>query len=531
VHFTSSPRRALGLLAVSTVGMASAVLGVTGVAQAAVPTWSASGSGNTAPVPAGICWIEWTVTGGGAGLDSDGETGYEAGYVVAQIEAETGEVYTLHPGTAGGDAADGTTPGLGGTSSDPDPDTQGQDGTSDGSIAGGGGGAASTVLLGSDLVVLAYGADAWDGDGVGGLGAGELNHAPGEGWMDEYDTSGADGEITAEGIPCTPASPYLNGVTEKDGALELDFVPGEDGDLPTDHFEYTLDGGDTVHTLTGLTVREGRTYATISGLTNKTEYTVQIRAVAANGSATEWSQAESGTPHKPATAPSNVTVTTGEGTLTVTWDASSAGSYPIVGYAVGTVWRNGESGGGSELCATGPTVLTCTAPVQPGVKHNVVVYAVDSTDRTSEWTEVTSGVVPASSALPESDGDLELPDGTTASVPAGKTITVSGSGYAPFSTVTVLIYSEPRILTTVVADMNGDFTVTVTVPADLAPGQHTLVASGVDDMGNLRFVTLPVTVVGLAATGADIAVPAIGGLATLTAGGALIFVARRRKVS
>jgi LPXTG-motif cell wall-anchored protein len=83
----------------------------------------------------------------------------------------------------------------------------------------------------------------------------------------------------------------------------------------------------------------------------------------------------------------------------------------------------------------------------------------------------------------------------------------------------------------VVADVNGNFTVTVTVPADLAPGQHTLVASGVDTMGNLRFVTLPVTVTGLAYTGADIAVPAIGGLAALTAGGALIFVARRRKVS
>jgi hypothetical protein len=511
--------------------MASAVLGVTGVAQAAVPTWSATGSGQTAAVPAGICAIEWTVFGGGAGFDSDEMAGDGAGVVYAEIPATVGDVFTLAPGGRGTDADfDTLTPGTGGTRADGDTDLEGADGTADTEVAGGGGGAASTVELDGEIILQAYGSDAYGEHG--GLGGGEDSFAVGATWSeDDYDTSGDPGEITGEGIPCLPASPYLNYVDEKDGALELDFVPGEDGDLPTDHFEYTLDGGDTVHTLAGLTVREGRTFATISGLTNKTEYTVQLRAVAANGAATEWSQEESGTPHKKATAPSDVTVATGEGTLTVTWGASSAGSYPITGYAVELVWSNGESGGGSDFCATGPAELTCTAPAQPGVTHNVRVYAVDSSNRTSEYAEVTSGVVPASSTLPESDGDLELPDGATASVPAGKTITVSGSGYAPFSTVTVLIYSQPRILTTVVADGNGDFTVTVTVPADLAPGQHTLVASGLDTLGNLRFVTLPVTVVGLAATGADIAVPAIGGLAALAAGGALIVVARRRKVS
>jgi titin len=264
-----------------------------------------------------------------------------------------------------------------------------------------------------------------------------------------------------------------------------------------------------------------------------TLYTGKIRAGSATGAPTDWTQEATGTPHKKATAPSNVTVTTGDGTLTVSWGASTAGSYPITGYTVALVWGDGVSFGGySEFCETGPTVLTCTAPAQPGVTHNVRVQAVDSGHRTGEYAEVTSGVVPFSSSVPASDGDLTLPAGSTASVPAGKTITVSGSGYAPGSTVTVLIYSEPQVLTTVIADENGAFTVTVTVPAGLAPGQHTLVASGVDSEGNPRYVTLPVTVVaGLASTGADIAVPVIGGLAALTVGGTLLLVSRRRKAA
>ena len=80
------------------------------------------------------------------------------------------------------------------------------------------------------------------------------------------------------------------------------------------------------------------------------------------------------------------------------------------------------------------------------------------------------------------------PTGSSSTVAPGKTVTVSGSGYAPGSSVTVVIYSTPQVLTTVVADASGNFTVEVTVPAGLAAGSHTLVASGVDTNGVLRYV-------------------------------------------
>ena len=134
--------------------------------------------------------------------------------------------------------------------------------------------------------------------------------------------------------------------------------------------------------------------------------------------------------------------------------------------------------------------------------------------------------------VPAKNGDLVLAAGSSGTVAPGKTITVTGTGYAPGSSVSVVIYSTPQVLTTIVADASGNFTVEVTVPAGLAAGSHTLVASGVDANGVLRYVTLPVTVTSagsaqLAYTGADVLLPALGGLAAVVVGAGLIVVRRR----
>ena len=94
------------------------------------------------------------------------------------------------------------------------------------------------------------------------------------------------------------------------------------------------------------------------------------------------------------------------------------------------------------------------------------------------------------------------------------------------------------MLTSTVADGAGNIYVTVTIPAGLAAGSHTLVAAGVDAQGNPRYLTLPITVAGgttgsggLAYTGASVAVPAIGGLAALVVGGGLVVAGRRRRTA
>jgi hypothetical protein len=542
VRFASSFRRPAGLLAAATVGMSTAVLTVAGTAHAAVPTYSVSGSGVTAAVPAGICGVAWTVIGGSGGADSDVTPGGPGGQLVVVMPAAAGDVFTLRPGTAGADGVASTSGAAGGTNGNGIPADQGAAGglDADSGAGTGGGGAASTVSRGSTVILRAFGGAGYGVDGGAGGGGTENDASGATPYLDFDPTLTAealgDGAISGEGIACAPATPNLGYADELDQALELQFSTMDDGDVPTDHFEYTEDAGDTWSLLDGVNDddEDGILAATVDGLTNGTEYTVSIRAVGAGGELSDESDPVTGTPHKKATAPSNLTVVTGDGSLTVSWGASTAGTYPIAGYGVALVWTspNGQSGGGTEFCQTSPTVFTCTAPAQPGVTHRVVVVAVDSTDRHGEPAEATSGVVPASSVLPESDGDLTLPPGTKASVAAGKTITVSGSGYAPFSTVTVLVYSQPQILTTVVTDATGSFSVEVTVPAGLAAGQHHLVAAGVDPNGELRYLTLPITVTDggatLAYTGADVVVPAVGGLLAVLVGAGLLLVARRR---
>ena len=61
-------------------------------------------------------------------------------------------------------------------------------------------------------------------------------------------------------------------------------------------------------------------------------------------------------------------------------------------------------------------------------------------------------------------------------VEAGKNVIVKGTGFAPESTVTLTLHSEPVEVGTATTDANGDFTAEVTVPADTEAGDHTVVA-------------------------------------------------------
>ncbi|MGY1702123.1 hypothetical protein [Geodermatophilus sp. SYSU D00766] len=148
--------------------------------------------------------------------------------------------------------------------------------------------------------------------------------------------------------------------------------------------------------------------------------------------------------------------------------------------------------------------------------------------------------------VPSTPLKLTTDQGADTELSVGEKLTIKGEGFMPFSSVSVIIYSEPRVLTTVLADAQGRFEVEVTVPSDLPAGNHSLVASGVDPDGNEHFLRLDVTVDeagavavttasssggALAFTGAEPLVPALLGGATLVGGGLLVLVSRRRKAA
>jgi hypothetical protein len=362
----------------------------------------------------------------------------------------------------------------------------------------------------------------------------------------EAPVAAADTQLLAANVPNAPA---IDSVYGDDTKLDVFFETNDpaDGDVTTDwadNWEYNLDGGSWTPVTPDFTSGFGE--FEITGLTNDQDYVVRVRGVSDISGPGTASAPMTGTPYKSIGAPGTPAVTLGAGSVTVSWTApTTTGTYDLAGYEVYGYVDTGsdaQSGGQVDLCETGPTVLTCTAKATPGYKYVIFVSAVDAEDNygwESDPSEQTAAVPAAAvpATVPAKNGDLTLPAGASSTVAPGTTITVSGSGYAPGSTVSVAIYSTPQVLTTVVADASGNFTVTVTVPAGLAAGEHTLVASGVDNAGNPRYVNLPVTVSAsgtatiaaatLAYTGADVLAPALGGLAAVAVGTGLIVVRRR----
>ena len=109
------------------------------------------------------------------------------------------------------------------------------------------------------------------------------------------------------------------------------------------------------------------------------------------------------------------------------------------------------------------------------------VSVVDTaTDTVSASSPITVGNDPGAIAMvslptPSVQVDMNMPSGTD---PRGSQVTVSGSGFAPGSSVTVQAHSTPETIGTPTVGSDGSFSGSVTIPTDLAPGTHTVTASG-----------------------------------------------------
>ena len=77
---------------------------------------------------------------------------------------------------------------------------------------------------------------------------------------------------------------------------------------------------------------------------------------------------------------------------------------------------------------------------------------------------------------------------------AGGMVTVSGGGFAPATQLTIQLHSTPVVLGSTTSDAYGNYSATVTIPADTAPGAHFVVVSGLDPAGSPRSVSVAITV-------------------------------------
>jgi hypothetical protein len=239
------------------------------------------------------------------------------------------------------------------------------------------------------------------------------------------------------------------------------------------------------------------------------------------------------------TAVTHVVAAGGHGQIDVSWKAPVSGG-PVKKYLV-------SSDPGAATCETAG--LSCVLGGTAGETYEVTVTPVGALGLRGPAATVTSTAVlapPVADAPPaDAPTTLTTTDGKLSAVEPGQKVTVIGTGFLPYSTANVVIYSTPQVLASVLTDGLGNFTADVTVPADLAVGQHTLVAAGVDPSGAAYSITMAVTVgadgqpaatpaagdrKGLAYTGAGLVVPmALTGMVLLVAGTVLIGATRRRR--
>ena len=168
----------------------------------------------------------------------------------------------------------------------------------------------------------------------------------------------------------TPDAPSDVALTAGDRSLSLSFTPGDDGGSAITRIEVRLDGGAWV---------DGGALSsplTISGLTNGTAYSVELRAVSALG-AGDASGPVSGTPRAVAGAPGSVTATVDDAATTVAWAAPlTDGGSAISGY-VATLFD--QSAGGLPLasCTTDGATSCEVGPLDNGTTYYVGVVALN----------------------------------------------------------------------------------------------------------------------------------------------------------
>ena len=202
----------------------------------------------------------------------------------------------------------------------------------------------------------------------------------------------------------------------------------------------------------------------------------------------------------PPGAPTGVSAVAGAGSVRVSWNPPTSGE-PVDRYVVGTAE-------GQTNCSTRTT--SCVLGGEAGRSYTVEVYAITADGATGPAVQVTTDTVTAPAAAPTppvTPLKLTTTDGDITTAAPGQQITVVGTGFLPYSTASIVIYSTPVTLGTVTVDMDGGFTKTVTVPADLEPGAHSLVAYGVDPDGDERSMRMDVQVAAATSATGDAAAP------------------------
>jgi predicted RNA-binding protein with TRAM domain/tRNA G37 N-methylase TrmD len=208
--------------------------------------------------------------------------------------------------------------------------------------------------------------------------------------------SGQHSTASSAVVPATtPGAPTIGSITASNASLSVAFTAGDSGGSSITSYKYSTDGGTTFRTRAAGTTASPLVISTLSSdgtspLVNGTSYSVQIKAVNANGDGVA-SATTGAVPSTTPGAPTGVSGIGGAGQVTVSWSAPvSTGGATISSYTVTS------SGGQSCSWSSGPLSCVVTG-LGNGVAYTFTVTASNSAGEGTSST-ASSSVTPLADA-------------------------------------------------------------------------------------------------------------------------------------
>jgi len=166
----------------------------------------------------------------------------------------------------------------------------------------------------------------------------------------------------------TPSAPSISGLTPGNGALAVAFTSGDNGGSAITSFEYRLNGSGSWTALAGTSSPQ-----TISGLTNGTNYGVELRAQNGAG-ASVASSSSSATPRTTPSAPTSLVAMSGDRSISISFAPGSNGGASISTYQ----WQLNGTGDWHDFTSLTGAVSSVTIPgLTNGTSYTVKLRAVN----------------------------------------------------------------------------------------------------------------------------------------------------------
>lgn len=281
--------------------------------------------------------------------------------------------------------------------------------------------------------------------------------------------------VVTRSAAAAPGAPMITAVTGGDGRLTVTFDgPADDGGETIVRYEYSIDG------TTWVAIDGPGAEFEITGLANGSTYDVRVRAVNTVGAGVA-STSSRGVPMKPAD-PTTTTATTTTSTSTTTTTTSITTTI-----AVTTTERARRSSRAVQTTTLDAPTTALAVAVTTTTEAPSTTLIADAADSPGAETPTTiEPTTTTSTTTPEARGDIEfelVPEFGVGEPAAGARVRAQARGLAPSTAVRLEVRSEPVLIGETTTNAAGDSTLSATLPADLEPGAHMLILTGVAPTG------------------------------------------------